>query len=84
MGFISANAMEPLGSIMVNLYSMKVYCTPRNHQGTIPAAKIRHNTKFVAFGGFFLTKIKVDPDSWCNYLFIKLLRIKKIPKDNFT
>ena len=52
-------------------------CTPRKHQGTIPAAKIMPNAKFAAFLGVFLTKMKVDPDSWCNNLSIKHLRVKK-------
>ena len=39
-------------------------CTPRNHQGTIAAGKIRRNVKFAAFWCVFLTKIKVYPESW--------------------
>ena len=50
----------------------------------ITAGKIRGNVKFVAFWCVFLTKIKVDPESWCNKLSIKQLRMKKIPKDKFT
>ena len=71
----------------MNLYQHTIkciHCTPRNHQGTIPVAKIRRNAKFAAFWCVFLTKIKVDPESWCNKLSIKQLRMKKIPKDNFT
>ena len=62
----------------------QVHCTPRNHQGTIPADKMRRNAKFAALWCVFLTKIKVDPESWCKKLSIKQLRVKKIPKDNFT
>ena len=61
-----------------------IYFTPRNHQGTIPAGEIRQNNKFAAFWCVFLTKIKVDPESWWNKLSIKQLRKKKIPKDHFT
>ena len=51
---------------------------------TIPAGKIRGNVKFADFWCVFLTKMKVDPESWCNKLSIKQLRMKKIPKNNFT
>ena len=46
--------------------------------------KIRQNIKFVDFWCVFLTKIKVDPESWCKKLSIKQLRKKKILKDDFT
>ena len=39
---------------------------------------------FVAFVCVFLTKMKVNPENWCNWFSIKQLRVKKIPKDNFT
>ena len=42
------------------------------------------NAKFAAFWCVFLTKIKVNPESWCNQLSIKQLRMKKIPKNKFT
>ena len=61
-----------------------IYCTPRNHQGTIATGKMRKKVKFAAFGCVFLTKIKVYPESWCNKLSIKQPSKKKIPKDNFT
>ena len=38
--------------------------TPRNQAGTIPAGEIRRNVKFAAFWCVFLTKRKVDPESW--------------------
>ena len=50
----------------------------------IPTGKIWQNVKFAAFLCVFLTKKKVDPESWCNKLSIKQLRKKKLPKDNFT
>ena len=34
----------------------------------IPTGKIRQNVKFAVFVCVFLTKIKVDPESWCNKL----------------
>ena len=45
--------------------------------------KIRQNIKFADFWCVFLTKIKVDPESWCKKLSIKQLRKKKITKDDF-
>ena len=70
---------------LLHTLDVTLNCTARNHQGTIHAAKIRRNKKFAAFYVFFLlTKIKVDPKSWCNKLSIKALRVKKIPKDSFT
>jgi hypothetical protein len=41
-----------------------VYCPPRNHTGIIGTGKIRPNIKFGAYWCVFLTKIKVDPESW--------------------
>ena len=70
--------------IICLLVNLLLYCTPRNHQGTIPAGKSRRNVKFVAFWCVFLTKIKVYPESWCYRLSIKQPSKKKIPKDNFT
>ena len=61
-----------------------IYCTPRNHVGTIAAGKIKRNIKFAAFWCVLLTKKKVYPESWCNKLSIKQPSKKKIPKDNFT
>ena len=74
--------------IFLNLsYKDSFFCllnfTPRKHAGTIPAGEIRQNSKFAAFWCVFLTKMKVDPESWWK-LSLKQLRRKKIPKDNFT
>ena len=32
----------------------------------IPAGKIKRNAKFAAFWCVFLTKMKIDPENWCN------------------
>ena len=64
--------------------SMKLYYTSRLSIKPIPAGKIRGNVKFAAFWCVFLTKMKVDPESWCNKLSIKHLRVKNIFKNNFT
>ena len=52
----------------------------------IPAANISCYAKFATFWCLLLTTTtkKLDPESWCNRLSIKQLRMKKIPKDNFT
>ena len=57
---------------------------PRNQQGTILTGKIRRSVKFGAFWCVLLAKIEVYPKRWRTKLFIKQLRQKKIPKDNFT
>ena len=49
----------------------------------ILAAKISRNNKFAAFCGVFLTKMKLDPESCCNYFSVRWFKMKKIPKDNF-
>ena len=75
---------SPLNGLKQNLYNRgwsTLYCTLRNHKETIPAAKIIHNT---AFWCVFLKKIKIDPESWCSYLCIKLRQMKKNLQGNFT
>ena len=32
----------------------------------IPVGKIKRNAKFAAFWCVFLTKMKIDPENWCN------------------
>ena len=39
-------------------------CPSSKHQGTFATGKIRPNIKFASFWCVFLTKIKVDPESW--------------------
>ena len=41
-----------------------LYCPSRKHAGVSATGKLRPNIKFAAFGCVFLTKIKVDPESW--------------------
>ena len=36
----------------------------RNQAGVFATGEIRHNIKFTDFWCVFLTKIKVDPESW--------------------
>ena len=43
-----------------------INCTSKHSIQPIPAAKTRRNAKFAAFWRVFLTKIKLDPESWCN------------------
>ena len=38
------------------------------NQETIPGAKIMRNAKFADFLCVLLTKMKIDSNSWCNYL----------------
>ena len=42
----------------------QVDCPSRNQAGIIATGEIRQNVKFAAFWCVFLTKIKVDPESW--------------------
>ena len=68
---------QPLASPGSANYSSQHWIEP------FATGKIRQNIKFADFWCVFLTKIKVDPESWCNKLSIKQLRKKKIPKDDF-
>ena len=61
-----------------------LYYTSRLSIEPIHSGKIRGNVRFAAFWCVFLTKMKVDPESWCNKLSIKQLRMKIILKNNFT
>ena len=45
-------------------YLLLVDCPSRNQAGIIATGEIRQNIKFAAFWCVFLTKIKVDPESW--------------------
>ena len=65
-------------SNMTTLHRLHSKEPPRKH----PAAIIMRNAKFAAFGVCYFDKL--NPESWCIYPSIKLLRMKKIPKDNFT
>ena len=58
---ISTEASMSLRSLA---FQAGIDCTPRNNQGTFATGKIRLNIKFAAFWCLFLTKIKVDPESW--------------------
>ena len=69
---------------MINLFDMALNYTSQHWIEPCATGKIRQNVKFAAFWCVFLTKVKVDPESWCNKLPVKQLRKKKIPKDNFT
>ena len=60
------------------------HCPSRNQAGIFATGEIRQNIKFAAFWCVFLTKKKVDPESWWKILSIKQLRKKKIPKDILT
>ena len=40
-------------------------CPSRNYAEVSATGKSRPNIKFAAFWCVFLTKIKVDPESWC-------------------
>ena len=66
-----------------NAMNFNIDFAPRNHAGTIPKGKIRQNIKFGAVWCVFLTKIKVDPESWYKKFSNKQPRKKKIPKDKF-
>ena len=46
------------------IHILRINCTSRNNQGTSATGKIRQNIKFEVFWCVFLTKIKVDPESW--------------------
>ena len=41
-----------------------LYCPSRNQAGVFATGEIRQNIKFADFWCVFLTKIKVDPESW--------------------
>ena len=41
-----------------------LHCPSGNQAGDFATGEIRQNLKFVAFWCVFLTKIKVDPESW--------------------
>ena len=41
-----------------------INCPSRNQAGIFATGEIRQNVKFAAFWCVFLTKIKVDPESW--------------------
>ena len=61
-----------------------IYYPSTDQAGLFAKGEIRQNIKFAAFWCVFLTKIKVDPESWWKILYIKQLRKKKMPKDNLT
>ena len=50
--------------ILLTLFNNTIHCTSRNNQGPFAKGKIRWNNKLAAFWCVFLTKIKVDPESW--------------------
>ena len=52
-------------------------------QESLPQVKLGKTLNLQLFG-VFLTKIKVDPESWSKILSIKQLRTKNIPKDSLT
>ena len=49
-----------------------------------PQVKLGATLSLRLFGEGFLIKMMVDPESWCNKLSIKQLRMKKTPRDKFT
>ena len=65
--------------------SINIFKLPFKRPGGLFATgEIRRNIKFAAFWCVFLTKNKVDTESWWRILTVKQLRKKKIPKDNLT
>ena len=57
---LSAKTVETFSQPWMNFLN----CPPRNHAGVSATGKIRPNIQFAAFWFVFLTKIKVDPESW--------------------
>ena len=47
-----------------SFYLLSEMVLPRNQAGVFATGEIRQNIKFAAFWSVFLTKIKVDPESW--------------------
>ena len=76
-----ANNYRSLWSIIFE--KNKIDYTSQHWIEPFATGKIRQNIKFADFWCVFLTKIKVDPESWCKKLSIKQLRKKKITKDDF-
>ena len=62
------------------IWIIMVDCPPRHHAGVSDTGKIRPDIKFAAFWCVFLTKIRVNPESWWKKHLIKQLRTKKIPR----
>ena len=46
------------------LFLNYIYCPSRNQAGVCATGEIRQQVKFAAFWCVFLTKIKVDTESW--------------------
>ena len=67
------------------VYVTSSYITLKNIQfNQFPQLKLGATLSLWLFGVCVLTKMKVNPESWCNNLSIKHLRMMKVPKDNFT
>ena len=68
---IHENSVSTLNRLLWNLLDPigisgfgQLDCPSRNQAGLFATGEIRQNVKFAAFWCVFLTKIKVDPESW--------------------
>ena len=58
------SGVSRLARAFANRLFTRLECPSRNQTGVFATGEIRQNIKFWAFWCVFLTKLKVDPESW--------------------